>query len=226
MVSNFRHKALVTGASRGIGKSIAYVFESLGIDVVTPTRKDLDLSKPESIDKYIESYQNSGIDIIVNNAGINILNYVDHLQSMDWELMIQINLTAPMHLISGFAPYMKKVQWGRIVNISSIFALVTKEKRSAYSVTKSGINALTRTAAIELAPYNILVNSVCPGYVETELTFNNNSPTELENIAKSIPIQRLAQPEEIANLVAFICSEKNTYITGQSIVIDGGFICQ
>lgn len=226
MVSKIQHKALVTGASRGIGASIASVFESLGIDVITPTRQELDLSKPESVEKYIESHKDSGIDIIVNNAGINILNDLASLQGLDWELMIQINLTAPMQLIRGFTPYMKSVAWGRIVNISSIFSLVTKEKRSAYSVTKSGLNALTRTAAVELAPYGVLVNSVCPGYVETELTSANNSPTELEQIAISIPIQRLAKPEEIANLVAFLCSKKNTYLTGQTIVIDGGFTCK
>jgi 3-oxoacyl-[acyl-carrier protein] reductase len=97
---------------------------------------------------------------------------------------------------------------------------------SVYSVTKAGLNALTRSAALEFATYGILVNAVCPGYVGTELTFANNSPEQLAGIASSIPLQRLAQPDEIAKLVVFLCSQDNTYLTGQSIIIDGGFTCK
>lgn len=220
------HKALITGASRGIGAAIASMLENRGIEVVTPTRDILDLSLMESIRAYVVSQQDAGIDILVNNAGINILNEVTQVKDEDWQTMIQVNLTAPMALIRGLSPYMKAQKWGRIVNISSIFSLVTKESRSAYSATKAGLNGLTRTAGIELAPYDIMVNAVCPGYVETELTFANNSPQQLAAIAATIPVQRLAQPDEIAQLVSFLCSEENTYMTGQTLAIDGGFTCK
>lgn len=205
---------------------MASLLEDQGVEVIAPTRDVLALSRMESIAAYIASEQGKGFDIIINNAGINLLNELTHVKDEDWQIMLQVNLTAPMALIRGFSPYMKAQKWGRIVNISSIFSLVTRENRSAYSATKAGLNGLTRTAAVELAPYGILVNAVCPGYVETELTFVNNSPEQLAAITATIPLQRLAQPHEIAKLVSFLCSEENTYLTGQTLVIDGGFTCK
>ncbi len=220
------HKALITGGSRGLGAAMASLLEDQGVEVIAPTRDVLDLSRMESIAAYIASEQGKGFDIIINNAGINLLNELTHVKDEDWQIMLQVNLTAPMALIRGFSPYMKAQKWGRIVNISSIFSLVTRENRSDYSATKAGLNGLTRTAAVELAPHGILVNAVCPGYVETELTFVNNSPEQLAAITATIPLQRLAQPHEIAKLVSFLCSEENTYLTGQTLVIDGGFTCK
>jgi len=220
------HKALITGGSRGLGAAMSSLLEDQGVEVIAPNRDVLDLSHMESIAAYVASEQGAGFDIIINNAGINLLNELTHVQDEDWQIMLQVNLTAPMALIRGFSPYMKAQKWGRIVNISSIFSLVTRENRSAYSATKAGLNGLTRTAAVELAPHGILVNAVCPGYVETELTFVNNSPEQLAAITATIPLQRLAQPHEIAKLVSFLCSEENTYLTGQNLVIDGGFTCK
>ncbi|MCA2686232.1 MAG: SDR family oxidoreductase [Microcystis sp. M038S2] len=220
------HKALITGGSRGLGAAMSSLLEDQGVEVIAPNRDVLDLSHMESIAAYVASEQGAGFDIIINNAGINLLNELTHVQDEDWQIMLQVNLTAPMALIRGFSPYMKAQKWGRIVNISSIFSLVTRENRSAYSATKAGLNGLTRTAAVELAPHGILVNAVCPGYVETELTFVNNSPEQLAAITATIPLQRLAQPHEIAKLVSFLCSEENTYLTGQTLVIDGGFTCK
>ena len=119
---------------------------------------------------------------------------------------------------------MKARGWGRVLNISSIFSLVTKERRLTYSTVKAGLNGMTRSLALELAPYNVLVNSLCPGYVETALTRANNAPEEIAAIARSIPVGRLAQPEEIARVAAFLCSEENTYLTGQTLAVDGGFL--
>jgi NAD(P)-dependent dehydrogenase (short-subunit alcohol dehydrogenase family) len=121
------------------------------------------------------------------------------------------------------APGMRARKWGRIVNISSVLSLVTREGRMAYASTKSGLNGLSRACALELAPDGILVNAICPGYVETEMTHRNNGPAELKAIAATIPMRRLAQPEEIAKMVAFLCSEENTYCTGQALTVDGGF---
>ncbi len=229
MMANLKEKklkALVTGASRGIGAAIVSELEAQDIEVVTPSRNILNLGDPISIQEYIAREKSLGIDILINNAGVNFLNDITEINDEDWQSMIQINLTAVMQLIRGFSPYMKQQKWGRIINISSIFSIVTKESRATYSTTKAGLNGLTRSAAVELSPYEILVNSVCPGYVQTDLTMANNSPEQLTEIASIIPIKRLAQPAEIAKLVGFLSSKENTYMTGQTLVIDGGFTCR
>jgi 3-oxoacyl-[acyl-carrier protein] reductase len=116
--------------------------------------------------------------------------------------------------------------WGRILNISTIFSLVTKERRAAYSMTKAALNALTRSSAVEFGPSGVLVNALAPGYVDTALTRQNNSPEAIAAITATIPLRRLADAEELARAAAFLVSEENTYLTGQTIVVDGGFTCQ
>jgi 3-oxoacyl-[acyl-carrier protein] reductase len=219
-------KALITGASRGIGYEIARHLQSVGVETVTPSREELDLLDPKSITDYLNSLTNSKINILINNAGINVIRSLEDLNDTDWAAMVQTNLTAPMRMIQGLSPQMKSEGWGRIVNISSVFSTVTKEKRAAYSATKSGLNGLTRTAAVELAPYGVLVNAVCPGYIDTALTHQNNSPADLAKIIGTIPLGRMAQSDEIAKFVGFLSSEDNTYITGQTLLIDGGFSCK
>ena len=119
---------------------------------------------------------------------------------------------------------MKERKYGRILNISSIWSIVSKEKRSIYSASKSGLDGLTRTLALELASHNILVNSIAPGYVDTKMIRLYNSEKELETIKEIIPLGRFAKPNEIGELAKFMCSEKNSYITGQIIPIDGGYL--
>ena len=217
------HRALVTGGSRGIGRAIVVELKRRGVDVVAPDRSELDLANPISIEAFVRAQAESGIDILVNNAGINHIRSLAKIDGPAWKEMLQVNLTAPLELIQGFSPGMREEKWGRIVNISSVFSLVTRENRAAYSATKSGLNGLTRTCAVELAADDVLVNAVCPGYVETEMTRRNNAPAELSAIAATIPIRRLAQPDEIARVVGFLCSEENTYCTGQMLSVDGGF---
>jgi len=120
---------------------------------------------------------------------------------------------------------MKKNRWGRIINISSIFGIVARGKQTMYSATKHAINGVTKTLALELGPHNILVNSVCPGFTNTDLV-KRNPPEKNALIAKDIPLGRFAEPSEIAELVLFLISDKNTYVNGQSLVIDGGFTCR
>lgn len=215
--------ALVTGGSRGIGAAIAGQLRESGVDVLVPPRSELDLSNPDSVQKFISNHRNDPIDIIINNAGINFLNAIEDVRPSDWADMLQVNLTAPLLITQGLTAEMRKKKWGRIVNIGSIFGLVTKEKRSAYSATKAGILGLTRTSAVEFGPDGVLVNAVCPGYVDTDLTRKNNSAEDIKKIEGTIPLQRMADVTEIAKLVTFLASEGNTYVTGQSIVIDGGF---
>lgn len=217
--------ALVTGSSRGIGSAIANKFAQEGVTVLAPTRNDLDLMSNNSITSFLSSLKQP-VDILVNNAGINLLSGVTEVSNVNIHDTFQVNLIAPIQLIKGIASQMMDRKFGRIVNISSIWSFISKRRRVTYSISKAGLNGLTRTLAIELAPYNILVNSVAPGYVNTELTRQNNSEQEINAIRESIPLQRLAEPDEVAELVFFLSSEHNTYITGQVITIDGGFTCQ
>ena len=219
-----RSLALVTGASRGIGKAIAARLRKGEIEVLAPTRDELNLSTDESIEAYVARL-GEPIDILINDAGINILGASDEFKDDDLLMTIQVNLTAPMKLAKALIPGMKKRRYGRIINIISIWSLVSKPRRITYSTSKAALNGFTRSLAVELAPFNILVNAIAPGYVNTELTRQNNSPTEIQAISDMIPLKRLAEPEEIAELVYFLGSDKNTYVTGQIITIDGGFTC-
>lgn len=217
--------ALITGASRGIGRAIAELFRELGAQLLTPTRQEMDLAESGSIDRYCATLD-CAVDILVNNAGINPLGSGGEFGDRDLEETLQINLAAPMRLVRALSPAMAQRGYGRIVNISSIWSGVSKPRRFVYSTTKAGINGMTRALALELAGSGVLVNAVAPGFVNTELTRNNNPEAVLREIARSIPTGRLAEPREIAELVCFLCSGRNSYITGQTIFADGGFTCQ
>lgn len=217
------YNVLITGASRGIGRAVKELFEQNAYNVIAPSRQEMDLSNIESVKEYIKHNKDLNIDIIINNAGINDINFIENVTDKELERMFNVNLVAPILLTRAFVPYMKKMHFGRIVNIGSIWGIVSKEGRCIYSATKNGINGVTNTLAIELAPNNILVNTVCPGFTLTELTYKNNTKEQIDLISSDIPIGRMAKPEEIAKTIFFLGNEKNTYITGQRIAVDGGF---
>ena len=214
--------ALITGASRGIGKSIKEVLNSNGIKIVSPSRNELDLSSSESIDKFL-SQMSEDIDIIINNAGILKVGKHTELSSDDFHEILQVNVVAPFRIISGFVEKMKIRNFGRIVNISSVWGQKSKEGRTLYSSSKAALDALTRSLAIEFASYDILINSVAPGYIETEMLKQCNTEDELNIIRDTIPMKRFGKKIEIAELVKFLTSENNSYITGQIFTIDGGY---
>jgi NAD(P)-dependent dehydrogenase (short-subunit alcohol dehydrogenase family) len=218
------YTALVTGASRGIGAAIAAVLVEDGFSVLVPTRAAMDLRSDASIDTYVRSVAGP-IHVLVNTAGINLISPLSAIADSDLQETLQTNLLAPFRLSRSLAPRMMDSGSGRIVNVSSIWSMVARGGRTAYSISKAALNGLTRSLAIELAPFNILVNAVAPGYVLTDLTRQNNTEAELGEISRAIPLGRLAQPAEIAAVVAFLCSPRNTYITGQTIVVDGGYTC-
>lgn len=215
-----KKRVLLTGASKGIGKAI---YEELKYDfeVISPTRQELDLNSLNSINEYFK-YDNS-FDILINNAGINIIKDLESIEDEDIQKINQINLIAPLKLIQNCTKYMKNNNQGKIVNISSIWGVRSKEKRTLYCSTKFGIIGQTKALARELAEYNILVNAICPGFTATDLTMQSLSKKELEDIINQIPIRRMAEPKEIAKSVKFLISSDNTYITGQTLVIDGGY---
>lgn len=217
-------KALVTGASRGIGEAIVALLEKEGYELCAPTRAELNLADNKSIEYFVGKWHDKGFDVIVNNAGCNDINIIDEIRDDEISNMIAVNLVAPLLLIRGLVTYMKRHKHGKIVNIGSVWGVVGKPGRTVYSATKHGIHGITQTLAVELAPYNILVNTVCPGYTLTDLTKKNNSLKQIDEISALIPLGRLAEPSEIAEVVAFLVSNKNSYVTGQQLVVDGGYV--
>jgi len=216
--------ALVTGGSRGIGRAIAEAFRAEGAEVIAPPRAELDLASDASIDAWLAA-RKGPVDILVNDAGINPLGSAEDYSDSDLEAVLQVNLKAPMRLMRGLLPGMRERGYGRVVNISSVWSLVTKPRRFAYSTAKAAVNGMTRAAAVECARHGVLVNAIAPGYVNTELTRKNNSEAEIKAIAEGIPARRLAEPAEIATLAVFLASSRNGYVTGQTIAADGGYTC-
>jgi len=216
--------ALVTGASRGIGAAIVAQFRNDGYRVLAPTRAELDLTYNSSIDSYLSRLKHP-VDILVNDAGINRVAALEAMTLEDVEETFQINLLAAFRLTQELAPVMRLNNFGRVVNISSIWSVVSHLGRTSYAMSKSALNAMTRSLAVELAPDNVLINAVAPGYVMTDLTRENNTAVDIEKICRMIPANRLAEPNEIAFVVSFLCSEQNSYLTGQTVIVDGGYTC-
>ncbi len=217
--------ALLTGASRGIGAAIAEELRALSINVMTPGRDELDLSSPASVDRYLESFSRDGVDILINNAGLNIPKVIGEVSIENFSQIMQVNLASSFRLIQFFAPQMAQRGYGRILNISSILGTVAKEGRSVYSMSKSALDALTRAVAVEYGSGGVLANSLAPGYVDTELTHKNNTPEQIAELLESIPLRRMAAPVELAKIAGFLVSVENSYLTGQTILVDGGFTC-
>jgi 3-oxoacyl-[acyl-carrier protein] reductase len=213
-------RVLLTGGSRGIGRAIK---ENLSCDfeVIAPSREELDLLDNASIDTFMR--RNREFDIVINNAGINIIKPLQDISDLDIRKINTINLESPLKLIRECVPHMKEQNYGRIVNLSSIWGVRSKELRTLYSGTKFGLIGQTKALARELGEHNILLNAVCPGFTNTELTSASLSKQQRDEMESEIPVKRFAQPDEIAELVAFLVGNLNTYITGQAIVIDGGF---
>jgi 3-oxoacyl-[acyl-carrier protein] reductase len=213
-------RVLITGAGRGIGAAIAQRYSDANWTVVAPSRAELDLADEGSLESFINSA--GEFDALINNAAENVLGSIEDLETDALSRMIDVNLVAVWKLTRRFAPAMRSAQWGRIVNIASIYGIKSRASRGAYTLTKAGVIGLTKTAAIEYGPANVLVNAVAPGFVDTEMTHRNNSSAQIAELCRQVPLQRMARPEEIAALVYWVGSEENSYVSGQTIVIDGG----
>jgi len=208
-------RILITGGSRGIGSDICEIFKKYGHEVIAPTREELDLSQSFSFipDK---------IDILINNAGINIIDSI--FEGENYEEMMTVNYFSPLRLFKLCLPHMKKQNYGRVVNIGSVWVDYAKPGRSSYSASKNALHSLTKAITAEYGTYNILANTVSPGFFITDMTFQNNTEEDLKDIRSKIPVGRLGYTNEVADLVYYL-SANNSYISGQNIVIDGGYSC-
>lgn len=232
--------AIVTGASRGIGRSIAKELACSGITVVAnynkseeaaqKLKKELnidivkaDVSKKDGVQQLVnytlEKYKK--IDILINNAGIAKSQLITDVTDEDWHEMINTNLYSTFAMTREVARNMISNKQGNIINISSIWGMVGASMESVYSVTKAGIDALTKSLAKELGPSNIRVNSIAPGMIDTDMN-SEWSKEELEQIKEEIPLYRIGKPEDIAKCVKWLIED--TYTTGQVISINGGWV--
>jgi len=237
---------LVTGGTKGIGAAISREFLAAGCEVVVTAKSRNSFSNFDSqLDpddsrrvRFIQAdFLNSEslkalrssiellprLDILINNAGINRINTIQKLQISDYDHIFQVNLRAAVLLMQTASKLMIKACWGRIVNIASIWSVVTRSGRIAYAAAKGGLVGATRTAAVDLAQYGILVNAISPGFVLTDLTASTLKKADFKTLSARVPLRRFAHPEEISKLVMFLASGWNSYITGQNITADGGY---
>lgn len=237
--------ALVTGGSRGIGRAIALELAKEGANIVINyTNNDkaaektvaeiedlgvkaiaikANVSNEEDVFNMVKQVKEEFgiIDILVNNAGITRDNLLIRMKVEDWEKVLDINLKGVFVCSKAVARDMMKQNYGKIINISSVVGITGNAGQTNYSASKAGIIGFTKSLARELASKNINVNAIAPGFIETDMTTELSEKVK-ESMLSSIPLKRYGQPEDIANLVSFLCTEKASYITGQVIQVDGG----
>ena len=227
---------LVTGASRGIGKAIAKNLITLGQNVFVSARNEEFLKEYKNycvcdlangIEKLGEYIKANEIDVLVNNAGEYIYSAIENMTYEQIEHITKVNFEAPMYLISKAIPYMKLKKWGRIINIGSISGVMGEANASLYSATKSALFGATKALALELAEYGITVNTINPGWVDTEMGNSSAEDGEFtkEEIVECIPQRRFVSPIEIAGMVKYLISDEAKGVTGQSINLCAGLTC-
>jgi NAD(P)-dependent dehydrogenase (short-subunit alcohol dehydrogenase family) len=236
MKIDFKNKrVLVTGGTRGIGRQIAEDMLDLGATLTVTGKKShcifpgveymqVDFLDNESTNKFIEVISNQTYDICINNAGINKIDSFCDVKREDWDHILKVNLTAPFLIQQAVVDNMVKQGYGKIINIASIWGSISVAKRAAYSSSKFGLRGLTLASAAELSRFNVLVNTVSPGFTLTDLTRQVLGPERMQEISQNIPMGRMAEPAEISKVVLFMASELNSYISGQNIIVDGGFV--
>ncbi|OPX32796.1 MAG: hypothetical protein B1H40_01605 [Candidatus Latescibacteria bacterium 4484_181] len=238
--------AIVTGAGQGIGQAIAVRLAQEGAEVVISDinlqsaeqtasrirqmgRKSLalkaDVANFEDVQAMVEkSTQEFGrVDILVNNAGVTKDNLLVRMTQQQWDWVISVNLKGAFNCTKAVVPLMMRNRYGRIINIASVIGLVGNTGQANYAASKAGIIGLTKSAAKELASRGITVNAVAPGYIQTEMTERLPEQAK-EAFLKTVPLQRVGLPQDVAGVVAFLASEDASYITGQVINIDGGMV--
>lgn len=242
-----RKVALITGATRGIGREIALILAKEGYDIainyrtenddLIETKKAIEENNVKCVavkgdvanfddtekmtNEVIKEY--GKIDVLVNNAGITKDTLILRMKKEDFEDVIDVNLIGTFNMTKNVIPHMMKAKTGRIVNLSSVVGIAGNAGQTNYSASKAGIIGFTKSLAKEVASRNILVNAVAPGFIETNMTDVLKEDVK-EEIAKSIPLKRMGTTRDVANLVKFLVSDDSSYITGQVINVDGGML--
>jgi 3-oxoacyl-[acyl-carrier protein] reductase len=235
--------ALVTGSTRGIGRAIAETLAGAGARVAVVGRDQgkaaeaadtvgngacgfaCDVGDPASILALIESVEKAfgQIDILVNNAGLTRDNILFRIKDEDWDTVLDANLRGAFIAIRTASRGMIKRRWGRIINIASVVGITGNKGQANYAASKAGLIGLTKSVAKELGSRNVLVNAVAPGFIDTDMTAAM-TPEARASLSGQIPLERLGAPQDIAGVVAFLASEHAAYITGQTLVVDGGMV--
>lgn len=239
--------ALVTGATRGIGKQIAITLSKEGYNIALNYRTENDelenlkkeigannvevlavqgdVSNFEDCENVVkETIEKFGrIDVLVNNAGITKDMLLARMKEEDFKQVIDVNLVGTFNVTKNVISYMMKARSGRIINISSVVGISGNAGQSNYAASKAGIIGFTKSLAKEVASRNILVNAIAPGFIQTSMTDVLKDEIK-EEIAKAIPLKRMGTADDVANLVKFLASEDSSYITGQVIDVDGGML--
>lgn len=212
----------ILGGRGDIGKAIAIKFEENGYHVIAPTKQELDLEDRSSIDKYFED-KTFDVDVLIHSAGWNEPKPFEKITYEDLDKANSINVIGFYRVIQQFMPGLKNKKNGHVLAISSLYGIFSREQRLPYVMSKHALNGLIKTLAIELGPFNIKVNTLSPGFVDSKMTRKNNDPKMIKSIEEKIPIGRMAHPEDIAKVAYFLCSSENNYINGQNIIVDGGY---
>jgi NAD(P)-dependent dehydrogenase (short-subunit alcohol dehydrogenase family) len=240
--------ALVTGGSKGLGLAMAKGLADAGADIVIASRhaNELDAALKQILDGcsvrgvaiVADLAQRSDterlareaiaamgrIDILINNAGTNLPEPADAIHDEHWDRLLELNLSSCMVLTRAVVPGMRERQWGRIVHVSSVMGLTSKAGRSAYSATKSALIGLARAQALDLAPFGITVNCLAPGPFLTDLPQSVLSPAEQQQFAEKTALCRWGQPDELVGPALLLASDAGSYITGTTLVVDGGLL--
>jgi NAD(P)-dependent dehydrogenase (short-subunit alcohol dehydrogenase family) len=238
--------ALITGGSKGLGKAMARGFAEAGADVFVSSRSEAELSSAaaeiaEGLGVRVEwmvadmcdraavkqlaaeAVSRMGkIDVLVNNAGSNQPQAIDEITDEAWDRIVELDLTSCMALTRELVPGMKERRWGRVIHISSVLGVGSKEKRNVYSACKAGLIGLAKASAIDLGTYNITVNCLCPGPFLTDLPGSLLSAAEKQAFADRTALKRWGQPRELAGPALMLASEAGSYITGEALLVDGG----